>query len=695
MVKLNGRQLNILKTLLSHPNVRIEDIGNKFDVSRRTVYREIAVVNEFLKDYNLRIANSHEGLIVEGNVADIEKLKLDMIGYRSNIEPKERRKLILSELLQITEPVKLEYFSRKFNVTTSTISYDLKELEEWLKKQGLVLVAKPGYGVYVSGNENSFRKAIAKFLYENFDTSDLINFLRTGYLKKNRFDKNIELRLLNLIDYDTVLKIEKAILRLESEIDFDIVESSYLGLIVHLALAVKRLKNGESIEMGEENLRELKKTEEYRFAQKLAGYLEEELDLTIPEDEIGYVTVHLIGAKYRANAQSYNYKDIENIAEEMIKKGEEIFNINFSNDKLLEEGLKTHLAPTIYRLKMGLDIRNPLLCDIKSKYPLLFEKSDKICDVLREKLNVEIPEDEVGYVAMHFGAALERMKDVAKTYNIMVVCASGIGTSRMLMSKLKIFPQINVVEVASSVKLKDIKDRKDIDLVVSTIPLDIEDKKVVVVNPLLLKEDVEKLKEALNTDFIIEYETKANALKNKNYQEKALHIANYGKRILELCDALVYASVEGRNSDRIIDNILEVLLVKKLIRRNQTAGIKKRLLNRESLGKIVLPGKGFVIYHCAIENLDFPLVVVGRVIDEFKMENLAGDYEKIKTAFLMLAPQEDPESIEVLGDLSASLIEDSNFVEDLNNAASEETTRQKVKEVLMKKYYEEIRRAIL
>lgn len=163
MNKLRGRQLQILRKILSSSNTRMEDIMKEFDVSKRTVYREIASINEFVKNYNSKIVNKTDGLVIEGNVADIEKLKLDIVGYRSEFETEERRKMILSELLQLNEPVKLEYFSKKFGVTTSTISYDLKELEKWIEKQGLTLITKPGYGVYISGSENSFRKAIANF----------------------------------------------------------------------------------------------------------------------------------------------------------------------------------------------------------------------------------------------------------------------------------------------------------------------------------------------------------------------------------------------------------------------------------------------------------------------------------------------------------------------------------------------------
>jgi mannitol operon transcriptional antiterminator len=76
------------------------------------------------------------------------------------------------------------------------------------------------------------------------------------------------------------------------------------------------------------------------------------------------------------------------------------------------------------------------------------------------------------------------------------------------------------------------------------------------------------------------------------------------------------------------------------------------------------------------------------------MKNLVGDYEKIRTAFLMVAPEGDREGIEVLGDLSMSLIEREDLVNTLNEAQSQKEVKEKIKEVLLKKFYEEIKRII-
>ncbi|WKV09758.1 BglG family transcription antiterminator [Thermoanaerobacterium sp. CMT5567-10] len=692
MKELSGRQLEILKKVMSKEMYSLDDIVANYKLSKRTIYREINAINEYIKDYNLKLKNNEGVLTVDGSDSDIEKFNFDVIGYRPSVDAEKRRKLILSELLQMKEPVKLEYFAREYNVTTATISYDIKEIDKWLSRQNVTIVTKPGVGIYVKGDERNIRKAIINFLYDNVETKDLMEFLNRGYNNINRLSEDINDRLLRLIDYDTVLKIEKAIQRLEKSLDYELAESSYMGLTVHLALALKRIKEGEKIKIGNESLFELKKSDEYRFAEMLAKYLEEEFDVFIPEDEIGYITIHLQGARYRANTEDVNDEFVNEVLYEMIDVAERVFGTSFRDDSMLLSGLKTHLRPTIFRLRMGLAIRNPLISDIKDRYSALFERCISIANVLKNKLDVDVPDDEIGYIAMHFGAAIARKNDKTKRHNILVVCASGIGTSRMLLSKLQMFPQLNIVDTVSSLRVKDFKDRDDIDLIVSTIPLDIKDKKTVIVNPLLLDDDVKKLKEALNTDFIMDFSSRK--AEGDKYKE-LLHIAEYGKRIIELCSSLKFKDIFGKNSKTIIDSLLDDFVNTGDLDKEKIDSIKEKLLGRESLGKIILPGKGFVIYHCTASSLNKPIIIFGKVKSEVRMKNLINDYEIIKTAFLMVAPDNDKMWIEILGDLSVSFIESKDLVEKLNSTSNLDEAKEIVQRALMEKYYDEIKRNLV
>ncbi|AZO93507.1 PRD domain-containing protein [Halocella sp. SP3-1] len=72
--------------------------------------------------------------------------------------------------------------------------------------------------------------------------------------------------------------------------------------------------------------------------------------------------------------------------------------------------LTDHIAFTIERLNNGMDISNPFLEEIKILYNQEFRLGVKAADLIKERLSLEIPESEVGFIAMHLHAAREKKK---------------------------------------------------------------------------------------------------------------------------------------------------------------------------------------------------------------------------------------------------------------------------------------------
>lgn len=103
---------------------------------------------------------------------------------------------------------------------------------------------------------------------------------------------------------------------------------------------------------------------------------------------------------------------------------------------------------------------------------------------------------------LHFGAALERLKskDIAKP-KILVVCGTGIGTAKLLSSRLQSIFDIDIVDAVSYRQAKEVLKEKKVDLIVSSIPVREEEMglKVLVVNPLLKEGDIRRLKSYITT----------------------------------------------------------------------------------------------------------------------------------------------------------------------------------------------------
>lgn len=689
MSKLSARQFEIVIKLLNDEIVKIEEISREFNISNRTVYREINFIKKYLKEhYDVNLSNKKEGMKIIANDSEIEKIKMDFWTKKPSMTIHERKKYILSELLKANEPLKLDYFAKKFNVSAATISYDLKDIEKWLNKQDLNLVAKPGYGIIIQGEESSFRKAIINFLYDNSSKETLLDIMNIDSQNIDHLHE-IERHLKSVTDTGTLEKIEKSIKKLVDEIDFDIVESSYMGLLIHLVLVIKRLEAGDKIEINPINLRELKASEEYKYAKLLAENIQKELDIEIPESEIGYITIHLKGARYKDVTKSGIHGDLVEIVYQMIDSAEKIFKVEFRNDETLINGLLTHIEPAVERLLNGLDIRNPLINDIKNKYKDLFDKTKLITRILEEKLNTTIPDDEIGYIAMHFGASMERKNRETKKYNVLAVCASGIGTSRMMLSKLQLFPQLNVIDAVSSMKVEEALKNTNVDLIISTIPLKFKNINTVVVNPLLLKEDIQKIQDALHTNLAFNN----NLFETQNPKEfDALYIAKYGKYMLDIINNLSFVKLKQIKSKDIIREFLNHLINEKII--TESFDIEEKLLERENLGAIVLPERSFVIYHAISGYIDKPIVAVGNIINDITMINLFDKNEKVNTAMLLLSP-DDKAAIRLIGDVSAALIEDVELPNRMSKAKTKEDLKNIFYDLLKDKYSDEIRREMM
>ena len=81
--------------------------------------------------------------------------------------------------------------------------------------------------------------------------------------------------------------------------------------------------------------------------------------------------------------------------------------------------------------------------------------------------------------------------------NILIVCGLGYSSSQFLAENITERFEVNIVDIIPFNQLENSDYMKSVDLVISTINIDIEGIEVVKVNPILQKEDIEKL-EAYN-----------------------------------------------------------------------------------------------------------------------------------------------------------------------------------------------------
>ncbi len=95
------------------------------------------------------------------------------------------------------------------------------------------------------------------------------------------------------------------------------------------------------------------------------------------------------------------------IADEVLKEAERAFG---DIDKRILFPLADHISFAVSRIQNGEQISNPLTGDIHALFYKEFQVASILKKVLQERMQIEIGEDEIGYVALHVHSAIEDEK---------------------------------------------------------------------------------------------------------------------------------------------------------------------------------------------------------------------------------------------------------------------------------------------
>ena len=683
---LSSREKKIIVTIIkSLKPMTIQTIAHEIDVSRRTVLRDIQSVYRWFENHGYPLKREKKsGLFLD--VPESRRMYLlDQLSHAlvdHYYTPKERQVFIATELLQANDLYKLFYFSDLLQVSEATISHDLDKVAEWLIKYDLHLERKPGYGLEVLGNETNKRKALMKFIHESLDGEQLKDVIK-NYVNvlPNDLKTSVDIRkkLLDLIDLETIKVIEKAISQSEEAMGFKFQEASYTALAVHLALAIQRLIKGESITIDPDIYENLMLYEEFHIAKKLTERIAKLLSLDIPDSEIGYVTMHLKGAKYNSGLLSQgvmkfnelivsNYQ-LASIINEMIKIAEKETGYRLKDSDSLLVGLVDHLRPAINRLHMKLDIRNPLLDKIKEQYPELFAISIECAKVVEKRLNISMPESEIGYIAMHIGSAIEKIKNQAQQmkefYKIVVTCISGIGTSRMLAERIRSeFQNVEIVEVFASTNISETWLLENhIDLIVSTVHFDNRLLPVVTVNPLLLDNDIEKIKQKLSSVKILS-KSQPQADTTTDHKGKIIEIQAYTQSVIDVLNTFtIIDDVQTDNFEQLLNQMCAHMTTHK----SDLHILKEELLKRESIGSIIFEEDQILFLHTRTKTRATITFSVFRLNAPIMYQAKA-----IALVLVMLAPIEASNAqLEVISQISTRMVSDDGFIHQLKTLPSD------------------------
>lgn len=489
-MQISNREKQIIESLLKNPHsfLSMQYIAQTLGVSSRTIHRELKYVEDTLASFNISIERiPKKGLRLNGDDSQFESL-IETLNQQTSQDYSidERKVIIVYALIKAKDPLKIYNLANEVGISINKLTKELDALESELKRYKLKLQRKRGEGIVLFGSEVNRRQYLADTMLQKLNATSMYSVIEDHFVYQTLNDTSLS----SIVDMAQIFKVERMLMDVLSELPYVLTETAYLTLTLHIVLAIERIKNKESVKIEKSISDSLKDTEEFTVACHLAAKLEEVYQVIIDYEEIIFITMHLRGAKRKADERERD-EDVSLLVSQLIQSVEKYAHIKFTNNTTLYEGVMLHLVPALNRISGGIETYNPLTETIISDYPNIFNAVKLGLEEVFPKLH--FPDGEIAFIALHFGSINRPvMKDV------LVVCTSGIGTSRILSSKIEAqFPEVIVKQQASVSDLKHI-DLNQFDYIVSTVAIDIA-QPFSVVNPLLPESDVHLLSQYFGT----------------------------------------------------------------------------------------------------------------------------------------------------------------------------------------------------
>ncbi len=505
---MNLRQKQIINILIKKTEyINAKDLATSLSVSLRTIHNDLDTIASSIDDDNVQIVKKPGvGVMLQASSRQRQALlvSFDLSSENTSmLSTRIRRMKILSRLLYRRENTSLNILSEEFLVSKTSIVHDFGYVEEYIKRFNLQLL-RDNKGTRIIGDEPDFRKALSDLASEfmNLEIDDFS--LEAAF--NTRLDLSTYYRLENIFEIDNLNDVEAIIIESEKILGYKINYLSYVNLVTHILVLIKRIKIDNF--MSDDDISQIYDKAEQNV-QSAAKFISSSIatlfTIVIPVSEISYISQYLICSGIQSNLASLEvqttYNQYDQATSELVMKTIKYvcdsIGIELSDDSELIYSLLSHYKPMLQRAKYKVKIANPLLREIKAQYSALYSIICLSFEHIFEN-RIESNEDEIGFITIHFQAALERK--IGKK-NIYVVCPEGIGFSRLIVNRIQRYiPSVNILGIVAKNQI-DTLDLKNADFIISTTPLEDVKIPVMIVSSFISQYDINAINDYMVSNF--------------------------------------------------------------------------------------------------------------------------------------------------------------------------------------------------
>lgn len=611
---INKRQQKFLKLLIESKDFKpVKDYADLLGVSTRTLYKDLDNFEDILPEETAELERlPRKGILLKTNrsLADFFS-QSEFSSQQVGQSPFLRQISIAHDLLVKDRTVTYQELADRFLVSKTSIANDLEQIQS-MTKNSQIQIRSDQQGTKVVGDESDRQKAIKDYAYFIMDQTEDSSDFRMQFSKEVRYflqEKGIIRQLLEIFKNDHNTTIHH------------LSDNYFQSLLLSLSIFLIRLQQGKHIES--KNYLMLESIElltTYFLTENLAEKIGAIGQVEINKADFDYLNKQLISHGLEPNLEDLDAKEnYQQVVASIIREMSYSLKVDLTSDEKLRKNILYHLLTMIYRLKLNMPIKNPLLKEIRDNYSILYSTTWLVLSKYEPELGIQFTDDEIAFLAVHFQGAVDRL---SKKRYILVVCPTGIGTSELIANRLRslLFPH-DMLEVVSLRSLYN-SDLSKVDLIISSVHLKELEVPVVQVSPLMNKEDLKKVV-SVYLDLFYEDEEKTEDI-------------HFHELSSVLDKRLIFLEEDFSSKKECIEKLSDELLAAKVV----TPDFLNAIWNREKMGVTDLP-TGVAIPHApadvvsesklAIMTLKKPIRWHLRMVNTILMICIAEkDFPKVK-----------------------------------------------------------------
>ena len=466
---MNKRIVSMIQKLaIQSERVTIGSLAEGFQVSQRTVRNDLNAINDLLREHELPILRLEKG----GQVVREERFpellgyldENDFYDYKLSIE--ERKKIASVMLVSGSGFLTLSAMAEHMAVSRATIINDLDDIKAYIRKGGMEVVSHPNKGLRVEGRESDRRVFLMGLVSGHPDAA------REDVVRKQI-----------AVEEETREVLSKLLYEQEHVHESFLYDGSFQRILIYLEIMTNRIRKGARLEP-----RTKKQNSKTEMAKDILKYVEQYCYIKTTEDEAQFLSELLTFGQYiRQKDTDQDSVKSQMAARQFAEAVSAELEIDLNGDYDFFENLSRHLETSFPSARPDEEI-NPVVEALAKEHPRVMDAVERAGGVICRYAGRPLGRAELGYLAVHVCAALERRKNRETTFRVIVACHAGIGTSQLLMEKLKNHFHFHITDIVSSHEAGNLESGQA-DLVISTVPLRQCRIEHITVSPLLTDED--------------------------------------------------------------------------------------------------------------------------------------------------------------------------------------------------------------